>query len=471
MDISSLGGIKNIYFLGIAGQLMSALACVTKNFGYNVTGSDENAYPPATNYLQQHQITYIEGHNPSNIQQPDLVVLGNHIRPGNAELDYILTNKIPFVSYPQMVNLLFPKAKYRLVIAGTHGKSTTTSLVGWILTQAKLNPTVLIGAKSNNFNSSYRIGSPELLVIEGDEYTSSCLDSTSKFLYYHPTHAVITSIELDHMDVFKTWENQLDTFIKFSKSVRSNGLLLLCGDTIHEQKSQLTTPSKVEEYGLGPFDWQATILDSDSSGTKFEVKYKNASIGTFHSPLSGTHYLQDVLSAIAITKSIGVSETTIDKAISTFAGVGQRFEIISAHNSITIVSDYAHHPTAIAATISAAKSRFPTNRIICVYEPHTYTRIKGLLPEFTHAFDGADKVIIADIMAAREKSLSGLVHATDIVKSASLHPDIQYIGNPDNILEYLKTQVKKNDVIVVMAVGKFGSLPQKLSEYSKSLNI
>ncbi|HJZ05504.1 UDP-N-acetylmuramate--L-alanine ligase [Candidatus Amesbacteria bacterium RIFCSPHIGHO2_01_FULL_48_32] len=460
--ISSLKNVNNIYFLGIAGQLMSALACVAKDFGYHITGSDENAYPPATTYLESSKITWISGHKPENIGHPDLVVLGNHIRQGNPELEALLESKIPFVSYPQMVRLLFPNAKYRLVVAGTHGKSTTTSLLGWILTQAGLNPTVLIGAQSKNFNSSFRLGSKEILVIEGDEYTSSCLDNTPKFLYYEPTHAILTSAELDHMDVFNTWEKQATAFTSFAKSVSQ--MLIVCGDTLNGNKLSLPTKAKVEKYGLGEFDWQATNIHFSGKLTKFDVSHHEKLLGTFSMHLSGKHYIQDSLSAIALAHHTDIPTHIIQKSLLTFKGVGKRFEVVY-DKGITIIDDYAHHPTAIKVTLEAASSRYPSRRLWAIYEPHTFTRVKGLLPQFAHCFDPADIAIIADIMPAREKALTGLVHSRDIVATAKNHPDIHYLATPDEILAYLKQNLKPNDVFVFMSVGKFGDLPKKLSEF------
>jgi len=466
MPVSSLKGVKHVYFLGIAGQLMSALACVAKDFGFRISGSDDHAYSPATDYLKKHRIPYTEGHRPENVSRPDLIVLGNHIRPDNPELLHVLKHRLPLVSYPQMVRLLFPAAKYRLVVAGTHGKSTTTSLLGWILDQAGLNPTVLIGARSQNFRSSFRLGGKDLLVIEGDEYTSSCLDATPKFLYYRPTHAILTSIELDHVDIFDTWTKQADAFSKFAATVSRN--LLLCGDTLNESALKLTTRARIEKYGLGNFDWQAVNITVKDGHTLFDVLHDSRFVGKFVSPLAGTHYVQDVLSAIALASSLGVSPASIAKSLATFKGVGQRFEIVSDRHGAIVISDYAHHPTAIKATLEATKARYPGQRLWAVYEPHTFTRIKGLLPQFAHSFDSAEQTVIADIFPARENALAGLVHAKDIVAAANSHPGIRYIATPDAVLEHLKTRLQKGDVVLIMAVGKFGELAQKLAGHLKS---
>ncbi len=463
----TLENVRSVHFIGIAGLLMSGLACVATKLGLDVTGSDENAYPPATTMLAQHGIAWIEGHSESNLGTPDLIVLGNHVRSDNTELLAALARGLEIVSFPQFIQILFPDAQHRIVVAGTHGKSTTTAMIGWILAVAGTDPTVLIGAVSRNFGTSFRSGSSRVVVIEGDEYTSSALDATPKFLYYRPSMAVLTSAEVDHVDLCDTLEQQLEVFLQFCRTVDTKGLILLCSDSPGVSSlARRAIGTQSQTYGLRDYPhWKAHNIVMFGGGCRFEVLQESRPIGAFSVPLPGRHNVQNALAAIAVTSNLGVASEVIRDALVSFTGVGKRFEIIGESCGVTVVVDYAHHPTAIKATLSGARGQYYARRLWCIYEPHTYSRVKGLLPLFEDAFLDADEVIVADIYAARENALPHLVHATDLV--AAIHKpreSVRYIPKPDEILEYLLANVRSNDVVIIMAVGGFGRIGERLLE-------
>jgi UDP-N-acetylmuramate: L-alanyl-gamma-D-glutamyl-meso-diaminopimelate ligase len=459
--------MKKVHFLGIAGQMMCGLAVIAKSQGYEVSGSDENAYPPATTTLEQNGIQWISGHKKENLGDPDLIVLGNHIRAHNVELQSALERKLKIVSFPEFISILYPDSKNQVVIAGAHGKSTTTSLIGWILTEGKLDPTVLIGAISRNFENNFRQGASDFIVIEGDEYSSSCLDISPKFSHYLPMYGIITSIELDHMDLYADLDSQFDVFVKFSQTVSDNGILLVCSDSVDIpflQQRGATHPFIT--YGFSDnADWRAKDVRFEPEKTTFVLDKGGSLVGEFSTPLAGKHNVLNTVAAISVAKTYGMSNDAIQTALNTFKGVGKRFDVRGEFGGVLLIEDYAHHPTAIKTTLEAARMRYGKRKIWCVYEPHTYSRIKGVLPQFNDAFVAADEIIISDIFSAREKALEGMVHTRDIVEVAkALSPNIHYVAKPEQILEYLSAHLVKGDVVVFMAVGNMDNITQKLGE-------
>lgn len=447
---------------------MSSLAVIAQDAGIEVTGSDEDPYPPASTVLETHHVHWFNGYNTSNLGSPDIVVLGNHIRHDNPELLAAMNRDIQIISYPQFVQLLFKQSNRRIVIAGAHGKSTTTAMIGWILVEAGLDPTILIGAESRNLHSGYRAGNRQILVIEGDEYSSSCIDTTPKFNYYQATDAIITSVELDHVDLYQNDQKQITAYTQFCRTIRPNGKLLLCTDSI--VPISLNLPSnflQVQTYGLenNP-NWHVASCKFQDGESHFSVIHDEIPIAEFVLHIPGRHNIQNAVAAIAMCLEIGIPPSTVQSALLTFEGVSRRFEIIGEINSVTVIEDYAHHPTAIRKTLEAARSRYPDRRIWCIYEPHTYTRIKGLLDKFENAFENADEVIISDIYAAREKSLIGLVHSKDIVNTARKQKDnISYVPTPGQVYDCLIGRLKHDDVLIFMSVGRFGGIPEKLVQH------
>jgi UDP-N-acetylmuramate--L-alanine ligase len=459
---------QKIHFIGIAGLLVSSLACIAKALGFEVTGSDETAYPPATTTLAQHQINWINGHRAENLDTPDLVVLGTHIQFNNPELQAAIARQLKIVSSPEFLRMLFTNKMHRVIPAGAHGKSTITSMIGWILIEADLDPTILIGAISHNLESSFRKGEGTFLVLEGDEYKSSCLDSTPKFLYYQPTDAILTSVELDHFDLYHTVEKQFETYKQFCQSVAPEGLILLCADSPAVRllaDSNIT--ANVQTYGFcGRSDWQATDIRFEGEKTHFSIVYDETRLGEFSIWLPGKHNVQNALAATAMATRLGVPIEIIRSSLYSFLGVGRRFEIKGDINGVIVVDDFAHHPSAIKSTLEATRMRYPSKRIWCIYEPHTYSRIKGSLEKFEDAFEGADEVVISDIYPARERDLKGLIHSREIIEIARKQtPNIHYIPTAKQVLSYLIDNVLSNDLVMFMSVGRFEETADKLVQY------
>ena len=465
--MSVKGEHPELYFLGISGVLMSSLACIAKKMGYRVTGSDHHAYPPATTLLESNRIDFFDGYSEANIQSPDMVVLGNHIRKNNVELDAVLSRGLKIISFPELIAQLFSRSKEIIVPAGAHGKSTITSMIGHVLVEAAYDPTVLIGAVSKNLGSSFRIGSDRYLVVEGDEYTSSCLDQTPKFHYYQPSIGIITSIEQDHVDVFDTFEKQFQAYEIFSKTIRKDGLLLLCADSEGVLAlNQVREDIRIQTYGLSPgSDWLAYDIAVVDGKSHFKVSRQGEFFEEFALNIPGRHNVQNALAAIAVATNIGIPVPAVKEALDSFAGVGKRFELIGKTEEVVVINDYAHHPTAIEKTLEAVRSQYPQATIWCVYEPHTFTRVKGLLPLYKNVFNAADHAIISDIFAAREESLSNSVHATDILEVCKdSHAEMAYISGKEAILEYLEQNVSPNSVVIFMTVSDFGNTAQRFFE-------
>lgn len=450
--------------------MMSSLACIAKKMGYEVTGSDHHAYPPATTLLESNRIDFFDGYSEANIQSPDMVVLGNHIRKNNVELNAVLSRGLKVVSFPELIAQLFSRSKEIIVPAGAHGKSTITSMIGHVLVEAAYDPTVLIGAVSKNLGSSFRIGSDRYLVVEGDEYTSSCLDQTPKFHYYKPSIGIITSIEQDHVDVYDTYEKQFQAYEVFSETIRKDGLLLLCADSGGVLAlDQVREDIRIQTYGLSPgCDWLAYDMAYSEGKNHFKVDRMGAFFGEFALGIPGRHNVQNALAAIAVATNIGIPVPAVQEALNSFSGVGKRFELIGKTDDLVVINDYAHHPTAIEKTLEAVRSQYPESTIWCVYEPHTFTRVKGLLPMYKDVFNAADHAIVSDIFAAREESLSDAAHATDILKVCQdSRAEMIYIPRKEEVLEYLLDNVRPKSVVIFMTVSDFGNTAGKFFAFEK----
>jgi len=397
----------------------------------------------------------------------DLVVIGNAISRGNAELESVLERKIRYCSLPEAVREHFLWGARSIVVAGTHGKTTTTSLTGWLLTSGRLDPTVLVGGIALNFGdagSSYRVGGGREFVIEGDEYDSAFFDKTAKFLKYLPDVAVVNNVEFDHADIYADLDAVLLAFRRLVNLVPRNGLLLLGADSPHAKGLETHAVSPLETFGTSDeATWQATDIEAADGLTHFKVRRRGDVFGRFASPLLGVHNVRNAVAAIAVGSYVGISPADLAEGLRTFQGIKRRLEVVGTADGVTVMDDFAHHPTAVHETLSALRSGYPDRRIWAVFEPRSASSCRRVFQaDFARAFGAADEVIVAAVFRSSLPE-SERLSAEQLVDDLQARKQrARYIAAVDDIVGTLVNEHRTGDIVVLMSNGGFGGIHQKL---------
>ena len=460
--------MKKVHFIGIAGTAMATLAALLRQKGYAVRGSDQNVYPPMSTFLEREGIETLQGYDAAHITPDlDLVVIGNAISRGNPEVEAVLDRKIRYCSLPEAVREHFLWASRSIVVAGTHGKTTTTSLAAWLLESGGRDPSLLVGGIAANFGadgSSYKLGQGREFVIEGDEYDSAFFDKTAKFLKYLPDIAVIGNIEFDHADIYANLDEIRLAFRRLVNLVPGKGLLLLGIDSPEAAAMKAFARSPVQTFGLAPdADWHAYDLRTASGRTSFGVRYGDRSFGTFTLPLLGAHNVRNALAAIAIGHAIGLDQTTLAAGVESFGGVKRRLEELGTVAGVTVYDDFAHHPTAIAETLAGLRAAHPGSRIRAVFEPRSASSCRRVFQEaFAASFNPADDVIISAVFRSNlpeEQRLSAEQLVSDLTAGGR---KARYIPQVDEIVQVLAGERQDGDKVVIMSNGGFGGIHGKL---------
>jgi UDP-N-acetylmuramate: L-alanyl-gamma-D-glutamyl-meso-diaminopimelate ligase len=457
--------MTRIHLIGICGTAMGTLAALLKSKGYDVRGSDQNVYPPMSDFLRAQGITLMEGYSAAHITADlDMVVIGNAISRGNAELEEVLDRKIRYCSLPEAVRDHFLWGARSVVIAGTHGKTTTTSLTGWVLTHGGADPSVFIGGIAENFGSSYRIGGGREFVIEGDEYDSAFFDKTAKFLKYLPDIAVVNNIEYDHADIYADLDAIRLAFRRFVNLIPRRGLLLLGADNADAMALRASARCRVETFGLsGGADWQAHDLKAGASSTTFSVRRQGSPIGVFDLPLLGAYNVRNALAALAIGASTGLNTDTMAEALRRFKGVRRRLEHRGSEGGVAVYDDFAHHPTAIAETLAGVRSAHPERAIWAIFEPRSATSCRRIFQsDFARAFEPADHVIIPSVFRSNlpeEQRLSAEQLVADLQAS---NVDARHIPDTAEIVRTVAREAGDGDLVIVMSNGGFDNIHQRL---------
>ena len=457
-----------IHLIGVCGTAMATLAALLRSRGHDVRGSDQNVYPPMSDFLQAEGIRTMTGYAAENITSDvDLVVVGNAISRGNPELETVLERKIRYCSLPEAIREQFLWGAQSVVLAGTHGKTTTTSLTGWLLTHGKLDPTVLVGGIALNLGeggSSYRVGAGRHFVIEGDEYDSAFFDKTAKFLKYLPDVAVINNIEFDHADIYKSIDEVRLAFRRLANLVPRNGLLLLGADSPDAAALQGSAVSPVETYGTGDgMDWQAGDIEHRDGQTHFQVRRKGQPFARFVSPLLGLHNVRNALAAIAVGTHAGLSPSQLAEGLRTFKGIKRRLETVGVNGGVTVLDDFAHHPTAVHETLAALRTGYPSRRVWAVFEPRSASSCRRVFQDdFARAFGAADEVVVAAVFRSslpESERLSAEQLVTDLQARGQR---ARYIADIDEIIATIVRERRAGDVVVLMSNGGFGGIHKKL---------
>jgi UDP-N-acetylmuramate: L-alanyl-gamma-D-glutamyl-meso-diaminopimelate ligase len=447
---------------------MATLAALLKQRGHDVRGSDQNIYPPMSDFLTSEDIPTKTGYSAANITSDiDLVVVGNAISRGNPELEAVLERKIRFCSLPEAIRDQFLWGARSIVLAGTHGKTTTTSLTGWLLTHGKLDPTVLVGGIALNFGdggSSYRIGSGRHFVIEGDEYDSAYFDKTAKFLKYLPDVAVINNIEFDHADIYSSIDEVRLAFRRLANLVPRNGLLLLGADSPDAAALRATAVSPVETYGLGEgVNWQAADIEHGDGRTHFKVRRDGQLFGRFASPLLGLHNVRNALAAIAVGANAGLDATELAMGLAEFKGIKRRLETVGVGDGVTVLDDFAHHPTAVHETLSALRTGYPARRIWAVFEPRSASSCRRVFQrDFARAFGAADEVVVAAVFRSSLPESERLSAEELVADLRGAGQRARHIPEVDDIVATIVREHRDGDVVVLMSNGGFGGIHRKL---------
>ena len=459
---------KRVHIIGICGTATATLAAMLKHKGFHVRGSDQDVYPPMSEFLSSEGIEALSGFRPEHITSDlDFVIVGNAISRGNAELEEVLDRKIRYCSLPEAIREHFLWGSRSIVIAGTHGKTTTTALAGWVLTDAGVDPSVLVGGIVRNLGdhgSSYRMGQGRDFVIEGDEYDSAFFDKTAKFLKYLPDIAVVNNIEFDHADIYADIESVTLAFRRLINLIPRRGLLLLGADSERARGLAGAARSRVETFGTSEgVDWQAHDLESSEASTKFKVRRGGAPFGTFEVPLIGAHNVRNATAAIAIAAEVGITAPRIAEGLSRFAGVKRRLEVVGMARGVTVYDDFAHHPTAVAETLAGLRAANPHARIWAVFEPRSASSCRRIFQDdFARAFRPANEVLVAPVFrstlpAGERLSVPQLVRDLTNAGQSAREP-----VSLDDIIATIVREHRPGDLVVLMSNGGFGGIHQKL---------
>ena len=457
--------MTRIHLIGMCGTAMATLAAMLKHKGFDVRGSDQNVYPPMSDFLAEQKITAFEGYKAEHVTADlDLVIVGNAISRGNAELEEVLDRKIRYCSLPEAIRDHFLWGARSVVIAGTHGKTTTTSLTGWLLTHGGADPSVLIGGIADNFGGSYRLGGGREFVIEGDEYDSAFFDKSAKFLKYLPDMAVVNNLEYDHADIYPDLESIRLAFRRFVNLIPRRGLLLVCADDAEARALSAGAHSRVQTFGLAQdADWQAHDLKIAAGSTTFGLRNKGASAGVFELPLLGAYNVRNALAAIAVGAAVGLSLDTLAAGLRAFKGVRRRLELRGTVSDVAVYDDFAHHPTAIAETLAGVRSAYPDRRIWAIFEPRSATSCRKVFQEeFARAFAPADRVLLPKIFRSTlpdDQRLSPEKLIADLKASGK---DARYVPDVDDIVAMVGKEARPGDLVVVMSNGGFDGIHGKL---------
>ena len=447
---------------------MATLAALLKSRGHDVRGSDQNVYPPMSDFLSAEQIPAFSGYDGAHITTDlDLVVVGNAISRGNPELEAVLDRKVRYCSLPEIIRDQFLWGAESVVVAGTHGKTTTTSLTAWLLTHGKLDPTVLVGGIALNFGdegSSYRVGTGRHFVIEGDEYDSAFFDKTAKFLKYLPDVAIINNIEFDHADIYANLDEVKLAFRRLANLVPRTGLLLLGTDSPDAAALVSTAVSPVETFGLNDgATWQAHDLSTRDGITTFAVRRTGEPYAVFESPLLGVHNVRNALAAIAVAARAGVGPDELAAGLRAFKGIKRRLETVGMARGVTVIDDFAHHPTAVYETLSALRAGYPRRRVWAVFEPRSASSCRRVFQDaFAVAFKPADEVVLAAVFRSSLPEAERL-DADRLVSDIRLHGGrARYVPSNEDIIDTIVREHREGDVVVLMSNGGFGGIHRKL---------
>ena len=459
--ISKNNNSEQIHFIGICGTAMGSVAAALQNRGYIVTGSDQNVYPPMSDFLIENGINVSVGHNENNIpDNVDLVIIGNAMSRGNVEVESVLNRKIPYTSLPELIKRYFLQGKRNIVITGTHGKTTTSSIIAHVLNDNGLNPNLMIGGIPLDIGKGGRFTDSDFFVIEGDEYDTAFFDKRSKFVHYMPEIVVVNNIEFDHADIFSNLEEIKLSFTRMLNIVPENGIVFVNGDDPHAVEVTQICQAPVIKVGTSDeCDYKIKNLKLESSNSFFSLKGNSYKL-----PMNGEFNVRNAAMAIAVSDFIKIDQNNVAQSLSSFSGIARRQELRGEINGIKIIDDFGHHPTAIAATIKALKQRYPNSKIWAIFEPRSNTSRRNMLQsELQDSLSVADGVFISEVPNPEKVPDGELLDVESVVENLVSRGLQGFVGSSsDDIVNRLIPLTSSGDTIVVLSNGGFGGIHDKL---------
>ena len=453
--------------MGICGTGMGSFAGLLKAAGYQVRGSDENVYPPMSDKLAAWGIPVLPGYKPENLDPaPDLVIVGNVIRRTNPEAQAVLDRGLEYTSFPKALGDMFLADRHSVVVSGTHGKTTTSSLIAWLLHRGERDPSLLIGGVPENFGEGFRLGQGEHFVVEGDEYDTAFFDKVPKFVHYRPRTAVITSIEFDHADIYDSVEAIEAQFAKLVDLVPDTGVIVARAQDPRVRRIVDTAKAKVQRYALdetADADWHVRDLTFDNQGASFSIFQHRIRLGRFQLPMSGLYNVENALAATMVALRLGMSVAEIREAMPEFKGVSRRQSVRGEVGGIRVIDDFAHHPTAVQGTIAGIRTRYPDGRVFAVFEPRTATSSRRYFQDaYAAAFGDADEVIIAGVGRKElpDEERLDISRLAESINASGV--SARSIAEIDEIVDLLAREAKPQDTLLFMSNGGFGGIHKKM---------
>ena len=462
---------KNIHLIGICGTAMASLAGMLQAQGHRVTGSDTAAYPPMSDLLASLNISILEPYSPANLSpKPDLVVVGNAISRGNVELEVVLNERIPMTSMAAIVQAEFLPGRESLVVAGTHGKTTTTSMLAWIYEVASrsnpaLAPSFLIGGVAENFGTSFRITPTRPFILEGDEYDTAFFDKGPKFLHYFPDVAILTHVEFDHADIYADLTAVKTAFKRLINLIPQRGRVIAFDGSENVTECVANAFCNVERYGFaGTSHWQLRNLRHDGSTSHWQLLRAGQPFATLTLPLAGEHNALNASAAAALAAGQGIDASAIEEALRTFRSVKRRLEIRAEINGITIIDDFAHHPTAIRETLRALRESYPNRRLWAVLEPRSNTLRRNVFElALVDSLSLADHIVLANVFKSESIPPADRLSPGSVVAMLQLRNiDARTLPDADAIVTSIVPELAPGDVIAILSNGGFGNIYEKL---------
>jgi len=462
--------VETIHLMAICGTGMGAFAGLLRDAGYSVRGSDAGVYPPMSTQLRDQGIELMEGFGPHNLDpEPDLVVVGNAISRPNPESQAMEERDLHYASFPETLSELFLKHRHPVVVAGTHGKTTTCSVLAWCLHALGTDPGFLVGGVLENFGRNYRVGAEGApFVVEGDEYDTAWFDKVPKFVHYRPRTAILTSVEFDHADIYRDLEHVRTAFRSFVDLIPADGLLLACADDEEVPPIADRAASPVQYYstrGDARATWHGSVVDADPDGMTFAVSRDGEETGRFRCQLVGEHNLANLTAVVGVLIELGHAPAAIADALAGYVGVKRRQTVFGEPRGITLIDDFAHHPTAVEATIEATRLRFgEQRRLWTVFEPRTNTTRRNIFQDrYGRAFDRTDLLLVAPVDRPERVPEAERCDPTRLVDDArSRGVDAREPGSVEAIIETLARQARPDDIVLILSNGGFGGIYARL---------
>ncbi len=445
---------KRLHFIGIGGIGMSGIAEILMAQGHEVSGSDRQL-SEITDYLEQRGAVIHEGHQNVFDNTVDFVIYSSAIKQDNIEMLEAQKSNIPVIRRAEMLGQLM-RQKYGVAIAGTHGKTTTTSMLGNIFIEAQMDPTIIVGGKLNNLKTNARLGSGEIFVTEADEYDRS-------FLALYPNVAIITNIEEDHLDIYKDIHDIKNTFVEFTRHISFDGAVVMGVDDENVRDIIEKVQQTIVTYGIDyPADYSVSELDTSGGGASFNLIYRSNVLGRIKLQMPGLHNVKNALAASAAALDMGIAFSAVQKGLQRFSGVARRFEIKGIVKDVVIVDDYAHHPTEVRAALQSALKGW-NKQLVAVFQPHLYSRTRDLYKDFAKALFAADEVVVMDVYPAREEAIEGVNGAliADELKKMN-HQGTHYVARKNQLIESLKSVLKNDSIVLFMGAGDITRYPDQL---------